>query len=148
MTQERTNQYQRYMDRCIELALQGREDPRLHRPYVGAIVFSASGEFVGEGYRSCLDGGSKLIMHAERRALDEVEERARGGTLITTLEPCVVPGSRSTIFRPCGELIANSGIRRVVIGLKDNSPVVNNNAGIINLQRRGIEVVVYEGKAD
>ena len=135
------------MGRCIGLALLGKSLPRLNPPYVGAMVVSPDGNVLGEGYRSFLSG-TRMLCHAERMALDAAGERARGGTLITTLEPCVKPASKRTILRPCTEFIVEHGIKEVVVGLQDSSATVRNGAGIIYLQQQGIDVQIYEGMAD
>jgi len=51
-------------------------------PRVGAIVLRGD-TIVGSGYHARAGDA-----HAEARALDEAGERARGATLVVTLEPC------------------------------------------------------------
>lgn len=129
----------KYMERCIELA---KMSPvRIGKPLVGAIIIDLDGKIVGEGYKAMLDG-TRMIVHAERMALNEAGDYARGGTLITTLEPCT-QAARNRVFKPCGELIVEKGIKKVVFGLKDNSPYVNSYLGANYLAENGIEIVEY-----
>ena len=58
----------------------GRVQPN---PLVGAVVLSSDGRVVGEGWHA--EFGQR---HAEPLALDAAGERARGATLVVTLEPC------------------------------------------------------------
>ena len=96
------------MGRALELAWQGwgRVAPN---PLVGAVVLS-NGEVVGEGHHAEFGG-----LHAERAALDAAGSRARGGTLVVTLEPCSHTGKQP----PCTDAVLEAGIRRVVYALSD-----------------------------
>ncbi|MGH6690578.1 MAG: bifunctional diaminohydroxyphosphoribosylaminopyrimidine deaminase/5-amino-6-(5-phosphoribosylamino)uracil reductase RibD, partial [Gammaproteobacteria bacterium] len=73
------------MARALDLAWRGwgRVSPN---PLVGAVVLS-SGELVGEGWHAEYGGP-----HAEPVALAAAGERARGATLLVTLEPCTHQG--------------------------------------------------------
>ncbi|HNG73749.1 MAG TPA: hypothetical protein PLY72_04790, partial [Candidatus Obscuribacter sp.] len=64
-----------YMGRCLELAARalGQTSPN---PLVGAVVVSADGRVVGEGFHS--RAGEP---HAEPLALAAAAAQARGGTL-------------------------------------------------------------------
>src|SRR3989344_498673 len=130
-----------YMGRAIELAKQ--RPWGIGRPYVGALVVSPSGEGVGEGYKHFLDG-TDIVVHAERMALDNADESAVDGCLITTLEPCAL-AHKKQVFSPCAELITKRGIHMVVLGLIDETPSFGRRAGINYLQRHGIDVVIYSG---
>src|SRR3954467_3071076 len=91
------------MGRALDLAWRGwgRVQPN---PLVGAVVLSA-GELVGEGWHP--EYGDR---HAEALALSAAGERARGATLVVTLEPCAHQGKQP----PCTDAILRSGISRVV----------------------------------
>ncbi len=73
--------------------------------------------------------------HAEVVALREAGDAARGATLYVTLEPCNHHGRTP----PCVDVIIRSGIKRVVVGLRDPNPHVQGG-GVEVLQAAGIEV--------
>lgn len=115
------------MQRALDLALRGWG--RVHpNPLVGAVVL-AEGVVAGEGYHAEFGGP-----HAEAVALAAAGARARGATLVTTLEPC----SRVAKQPACADLIAAAGIRRVVIGMADPNPV--QAGGADRLRAAGVEV--------
>ncbi len=117
------------MHRALDLALRGWG--RVHpNPLVGAVVL-ADGVVAGEGYHAEFGGP-----HAEAVALAAAGERARGATLVTTLEPC----NRVAKQPACAELIIAAGIRRVVVGLADPNPL--QAGGADRLRAAGIEVEV------
>lgn len=97
---------------------------------VGAVVLSAGGEVVAEGWHERCGGP-----HAEVAALAAAGERARGGTLVVTLEPCCHHGKTP----PCTEAIVAAGIARVVVATGDPFPAVAGG-GIAALQTAGIAV--------
>lgn len=70
-----------WMDRALRLAglADGLTSPN---PLVGAVVLSAAGELVGEGYHR--KAGEA---HAELMALQQAGSKAKGGSLYVTLEP-------------------------------------------------------------
>src|SRR6202453_2328189 len=83
-------------------------------PSVGALLLG-SGVVVGRGVT--VPGGRP---HAERLALDEAGEAARGATLYVTLEPC----SHHGVTPPCAEAVLAAGVARVVCALQDPDPRV------------------------
>jgi diaminohydroxyphosphoribosylaminopyrimidine deaminase / 5-amino-6-(5-phosphoribosylamino)uracil reductase len=115
------------MARALDLAWRGwgRVQPN---PLVGAVVLQ-QGELVGEGWHPEFGQG-----HAEAVALAKAGDRARGATMIVTLEPCAHQGKQP----PCTETIIQSGIRRVVAAVRDPNPVAARGAD--RLQEAGIEV--------
>lgn len=104
----------------------GRTSPN---PAVGSIVVK-DGEIVGRGYHR--KAGTP---HAEIHALRRAGERARGGTIYVTLEPCNHTGRTP----PCTLAIAEAGVKRVVVGMIDPNPLVAGS-GCDFLVSRGIEV--------
>lgn len=117
------------MGRALDLAWRGwgRVQPN---PLVGAVVL-AGGEPVGEGWHP--EYGER---HAEAMALAAAGARARGATLVVTLEPCAHQGKQP----PCTELILQSGVRRVVAAIADPNPVAAG--GGEQLRAAGIEVEI------
>ena len=119
------------MQRALQLAslARGRTSPN---PLVGAVVLDASNLVVGEGFHARAGQA-----HAEIGALIQAGERAEGGTLVVTLEPCCHQGRTP----PCTAAVIQSGVRRVVIAMADPNPRVNGG-GIATLQAAGIEVII------
>jgi diaminohydroxyphosphoribosylaminopyrimidine deaminase/5-amino-6-(5-phosphoribosylamino)uracil reductase len=120
----------KHMRRALELAERGWGNVSPN-PMVGAIVVSADGEILGEGWYE----GPRGRPHAEIHALATAGSRARGATLVCTLEPCDHHGSTP----PCTEALIEAGIGRVVVAAGDPNPVVNGR-GFRRLREAGIEV--------
>jgi diaminohydroxyphosphoribosylaminopyrimidine deaminase/5-amino-6-(5-phosphoribosylamino)uracil reductase len=123
------------MRRALQLAALGlgRTSPN---PVVGAVVLDAAGRLVGEGYHA--RAGEP---HAEVGALAQAGERARGGTLVVSLEPCCHQGRTP----PCCDAVIAAGVARVVLALRDPNPRVDGG-GIARLRAAGLEVI--EGVAE
>ncbi len=117
-----------YMQMALALAEKGAGYVSPN-PMVGAVVIN-DGTVVGRGYHQTLGGP-----HAEVNAIDEAGERARGGTLYVTLEPCHHHGRTP----PCTRKILDAGIRRVVVAMEDPNPHVTGG-GSAFLQSRGVDV--------
>jgi diaminohydroxyphosphoribosylaminopyrimidine deaminase/5-amino-6-(5-phosphoribosylamino)uracil reductase len=106
-------------------------------PSVGAVVVGERGgepTILGQGVTQ--PGGRP---HAERLALDQAGEGARGATLYVTLEPCAARSANGD-GPSCTDLAIASGIKRLVIGAPDPSPFAQG-AGFPRLEAAGIEVV-------
>jgi diaminohydroxyphosphoribosylaminopyrimidine deaminase/5-amino-6-(5-phosphoribosylamino)uracil reductase len=119
----------RWMSRALELARRGRCGASPN-PMVGAVVLDRHGRPAGEGYHARCGGP-----HAEIVALAAAGERARGGTIYVTLEPCAHHGRTP----PCVDALVAAGISRVVIGDADPNPAAAGGAD--RLRAEGIEVV-------
>jgi diaminohydroxyphosphoribosylaminopyrimidine deaminase / 5-amino-6-(5-phosphoribosylamino)uracil reductase len=128
------------MRRAIALAAHavGRSNPN---PAVGAVVLDASGAIVGEGATQQAGGA-----HAEIEALTAAADRARGGTLVVTLEPCRHLGRTAA----CTEAILAAGVRRVVYAVADPHDVAAGGAEVLAGAGVDIEanVLVDEVAAD
>jgi len=113
--------------------LAGRARP-LSRPNpgVGAILVR-DGVVLSRGWTQV--GGRP---HAEAVALEGVD--AHGATLYVTLEPCA---HKSTRGPACADLVAASGVARVVIGCTDPDPRTAG-AGIAKLEAAGIAVELVD----
>jgi len=126
-----------FMRECMNLALRGkgRVSPN---PLVGAIIVRGK-KIVARGWHRRFGGP-----HAEIDCL----HRSRGGTsgtrMYVNMEPCAHYGKTP----PCTESIIASGIRSVVIAMKDPNPLVAGR-GIRALKRAGIRVTfgVLESEA-
>lgn len=116
------------MARAIGLAWKGWG--RVHpNPMVGAVVLARGGMPVGEGWHAEFGGA-----HAEPTALAAAGTRARGATLVVSLEPCAHRGKQP----PCADAILKAGIRRVVAALPDPNPVAAGGAA--RLRAAGVDV--------
>lgn len=125
------------MQRALQLAElgAGRTSPN---PLVGAVVLDASGALVGEGYHA--RAGEP---HAEVGALAQAGARARGGTLLVTLEPCCHHGRTP----PCSKAVIAAGLARVVVAMADPNPQVAGG-GLAQLAAAGIEVICGVAEAE
>lgn len=127
-TKEMTKQDREYMMRAMALAARGSGwvNPN---PMVGAVIVR-DGRILGEGWhKRCGD------WHAERNALLACTEDPAGATMYVTLEPCCHTGKTP----PCTDAILESGIARVVVGLRDPNPKVAGK-GIRILEEAGVTV--------
>ncbi|MCY3969561.1 MAG: bifunctional diaminohydroxyphosphoribosylaminopyrimidine deaminase/5-amino-6-(5-phosphoribosylamino)uracil reductase RibD [Acidobacteria bacterium] len=118
----------RAMARALTLARRGRYTVAPN-PMVGAVVTSG-GEIVGVGWHQRAGGE-----HAETMALERAGDRARGGTIYVTLEPCNHDGRTP----PCAGRILESGVRRVVFAHRDPNPEVTGG-GAARLREAGLRV--------
>ncbi len=119
----------RYMARAIRLARKGLYTTHPN-PRVGCVLVRQN-QVVGEGYHR--RAGEP---HAERNALAQAGERARGATAYVTLEPCCHHGRTP----PCSEGLIEAGVKRVVAAMRDPNPQVAGE-GFAQLREAGIEVV-------
>jgi diaminohydroxyphosphoribosylaminopyrimidine deaminase/5-amino-6-(5-phosphoribosylamino)uracil reductase len=123
-----------FLERALELA--GDSLGVAHpKPTVGAVV-ARDGEIVGEGVTEGPRG-----RHGEVMALTAAGERARGGTVYVTLEPCNHHGSTP----PCTEALLEAGVARIVAGQLDPNPNVEGG-GLERLRGGGVEVELAEGE--
>lgn len=124
----RADKLRSWMEQALELARQGIFEVEPNPP-VGALVVQ-DGEIVGRGFHPYYGGP-----HAEVVALREAGARARGATLVCTLEPCSTWGKTP----PCADMLLRSGIRRLVVGCLDPNPA-HGGTGLSRLEAAGIAV--------
>jgi len=126
---------EKYMRRCLQLASNGRQNAKPN-PMVGAVIVSADGRIIGEGYHvRCGEGHAEVNAFASVRQEDE--PLLKEATIYVSLEPCSHYGKTP----PCADLIVKKGVRRVVVGCIDEFAEVQGR-GIKKLREAGIEVEV------
>lgn len=118
-----------YMQLAIELAKKGTGFVNPN-PMVGAVI-TKDNEIIGQGYHQKYGE-----LHAERNAIASCTISPKGATMYVNLEPCCHEGRTP----PCTEAIINSGISKVVVGIRDPNPLVAGK-GIQMLRQQGIEVM-------
>jgi diaminohydroxyphosphoribosylaminopyrimidine deaminase/5-amino-6-(5-phosphoribosylamino)uracil reductase len=109
---------------CARLGL-GKTFPN---PIVGAVITSATGEFISEGFHQGAD-------HAEVIAIKAAKEIPAGSIIYVSLEPCNHHGKTP----PCVDAIIESGISKVIYAVSDPNPVASGGAE--RLKAAGIEVI-------
>jgi len=101
-------------------------------PIVGAVIVSASGDFISEGFHQRVASPD----HAEVVAIKSAHGPLAGSTMYVTLEPC----NHTGVTPPCTAAIIDAGISRVVVAHKD--PHALASGGIKKLSDAGIDVEV------
>ena len=124
------------MRRALALARQawGQTAPN---PMVGAVVVR-DGQVVGEGFHEVYGGP-----HAEVNAIRAAGDRARGATLVVTLEPCRHHGKTP----PCTDAIVAAGITRVVIGALDPNREAAGGAALLRQAGIDVEIGILAGES-
>ncbi|NOG46237.1 MAG: bifunctional diaminohydroxyphosphoribosylaminopyrimidine deaminase/5-amino-6-(5-phosphoribosylamino)uracil reductase RibD [Calditrichaeota bacterium] len=124
------DKYNQYIQRCFELAKNGRSKVSPN-PLVGAVIVK-DGRIISEGFHAHFGG-----LHAEAMAIKTAKESLVGATLFCNLEPCCHTNKKTP---PCLPLVINSGIKRVVLSNSDPNPNVSGKS-IKQMRDAGIEVV-------
>jgi diaminohydroxyphosphoribosylaminopyrimidine deaminase/5-amino-6-(5-phosphoribosylamino)uracil reductase len=106
-------------------------------PAVGAIIVK-DGRVVGRGWTQ--PGGRP---HAEAIALEMAGGLAKGAALYVTLEPCAHDSQRGPA---CADLVAKSGLGRVVVGCEDPDPRTAGQ-GIARIRAVGITAEICASAA-
>lgn len=101
-------------------------------PIVGAVIVSASGDFISEGFHQRVASPD----HAEVVAIKNANVPLVGATMYVTLEPC----NHTGVTPPCTAAIIDAGISRVVVAHTD--PHALASGGVKKLTDTGIEVEV------
>lgn len=124
-----------WMQRCLDLAQQGAGFVSPN-PLVGSVIISSSGQVLGEGFHAAF-GKAHAEVNAIQNAVQVHHLQAlKDATLYVNLEPCSHFGKTP----PCADLILETGIPRVVLGMTDPNPKVAGK-GIKRLRENGVEVV-------
>lgn len=121
---------QLFMTEALRLAVKG-QGRTLPNPMVGAVVVR-DGKAIASGWHQCYGGA-----HAEVLALRKAGAKAKGAWLYVTLEPCFHQGRTP----PCVEAVIKSGIRRVIVAMKDPNPLTCGKS-IRKLRQAGVQVKV------
>ncbi len=100
-------------------------------PPVGCVLVK-NGAIVAEGFTQAIGGN-----HAEVEAFNAFKGNLDDITAYVTLEPCSFVGRTPS----CAAMLANSGIKNVVVAILDPDPR-NSGKGIQMLQQAGIDVQV------
>jgi diaminohydroxyphosphoribosylaminopyrimidine deaminase / 5-amino-6-(5-phosphoribosylamino)uracil reductase len=108
-------------------------------PAVGAVVLAPDGGIVGEGATQPPGGP-----HAEMRALAQAGERARGGTVVVTLEPCAHTGRTG----PCADALIAAGVARVVVAVPEPTELAGGGAERLRAAGIDVEVGVEQAEAE
>jgi diaminohydroxyphosphoribosylaminopyrimidine deaminase / 5-amino-6-(5-phosphoribosylamino)uracil reductase len=128
--------HDRWLAAAASLAARGLPLSRPN-PAVGALIVK-QGVVIARGWTGA--GGRP---HAEAIALEAAGAAARGATLYVTLEPCAHVSARGPA---CADLVAASGLARVVIGCGDPDPRTAG-AGIARIRKAGITADLVESAA-
>lgn len=125
------NTHDTYMQRCLDLALNGL-GTTYPNPLVGCVIVF-NGVIIGEGWHQKAGGP-----HAEVNAINSVEDEGMlaEATLYVNLEPCSHHGRTP----PCSDLIIRKRIKNVVIGVVDSNEKVSGT-GITRLEQNGVAVI-------
>lgn len=124
--------HQAFLHRCLELAEGGRGKTGTN-PMVGAVLVRDE-KIIAEGFH---EGFGKP--HAELQLMEKYEQKIRStDTLYVNLEPCCHANKKTP---PCAQMLAERGVRNVVISMVDPNPLVSGK-GIDFLRSKGIDVTL------
>ena len=118
------------MQRAIALAEKGL-GKTAPNPIVGAVIIDSTGAVISEGFHDRMNSAD----HAEVVAIKAAGSKAKGSTIVVTLEPCNHTGSTG----PCAQAIIDAGITTVVYAVSD--PNIKAAGGAETLRNAGITVV-------
>jgi len=111
----------------------GRSFPN---PPVGAVVYRGD-RVLGRGYTRPVGGPHAEVVAIEQAVRRHGARAVRGASMAVTLEPCFHVGRTA----PCADLLAQAGLRRVVVGHIDPHHLVAGRS-VRRLRREGLEVRV------
>src|ERR1700704_3671288 len=94
-------------------------------PWVGCVIVNSRGEILAKGHTQ--GPGEDHAEIAAARYAKAQGHLIQGATMYSTLEPCSFHGRTPA----CSRSIAERGIARVVIGMRDPHPRVNGAGTLI-----------------
>lgn len=118
------------MQRAIALAEKGL-GKTAPNPIVGALIIDSNGNVVGEGFHDRVNSPD----HAEVVAIKAASVKAKGATIVVSLEPCNHSGRTGA----CVKAIIDAGITTVVFAVADPNPVAAGGAQA--LKAAGVNVI-------
>jgi diaminohydroxyphosphoribosylaminopyrimidine deaminase/5-amino-6-(5-phosphoribosylamino)uracil reductase len=126
------------MQRAIALSQKGlgKTSPN---PIVGAVIVNSDGQIIAEGFHDRMSSPD----HAEVVALKAAGVKAKGATMVITLEPCNHTGATG----PCSKAIADAGISKVIYAIKDPNKQAAGGAQALRDQGVQVEGGVLESDA-
>jgi diaminohydroxyphosphoribosylaminopyrimidine deaminase/5-amino-6-(5-phosphoribosylamino)uracil reductase len=126
------------MQRAIALSQKGlgKTSPN---PIVGAVIINSDGQIIAEGFHDRMRSPD----HAEVVALNAAGLKAKGATMVVTLEPCNHTGATG----PCSKAIADAGISKVVYAVNDPNKKAAGGAQALRDQGVQVESGVLESDA-
>lgn len=119
------------MNRALELALMGPSQGV--NPQVGAVILSAEGEVIGEGFHRG-SGTPHAEVVALEQALNGAQKLPAGSIAVVSLEPCNHTGKTG----PCAQALIDAGVSKVVFASSDSG--IESAGGAQTLRSSGIEV--------
>jgi len=121
------------------IALAGKGVGTTHpNPRVGAIVVNY-GEIVGQGWHE-----RPGEAHAEVMALEQAGDKAKGGALYVTLEPCAAHGRTPA----CTDAIRRAGIKHLIYASSDPNPIMAGGAKVLTAAGLDVTAGVLAAEAD
>lgn len=120
------------MQRAIALAEKGL-GKTAPNPIVGALIIDSNGNVVGEGFHDRVNSPD----HAEVVAIKAASVKAKGATIVVSLEPCNHSGRTGA----CVQAIIDAGITTVVFAVADPNEKAAGGADAL----RAAGVTVIEG---
>ena len=130
------SEHEKYMQRCLELALGGAGNVSPN-PMVGAVIVH-EGRIIGEGFHRRFGEAHAEVnaVHDVLRKFQNGEDLLKKSTIYVSLEPCAHYGKTP----PCSDLIISHEIPEVVVGCRDPFDKVDGK-GIEKMRGKGIKVI-------
>ncbi len=124
------NEY--FMKFAIEEAKKSNENLK-----AGAVLVSGK-KVISSGFNEKIND---IGVHAEEKIFKNKSSKLKKSVLYVTIEPC---SYRNYQPESCCDLIIKSGIKKVIVGMKDINPKVSGE-GIKKLSSNGIKVEIFNG---